>query len=80
MNQLPHNQILPGDCIEVLKSLSENSVDLIFADPPYNLQLQNDLYRPNMTKVDAVDDRWDKFADFAEYDTFTHDWLSASQR
>lgn len=80
MNHLPTNQILPGDCIKVLKSLPENSVDLIFADPPYNLQLQNDLYRPNMTKVDAVNDRWDKFEDFAAYDEFTRAWLSACQR
>jgi len=54
-------------------------VDLIFADPPYNLQLRNDLYRPNMTKVDAVNDGWDKFESFAEYDMFTREWLSASQ-
>ena len=54
-------------------------MDLIFADPPYNLQLRNDLYRPNMTKVDAVDDGWDKFEGFAEYDAFTRQWLSASQ-
>jgi len=74
------NQILHGDCIKILRSLPENSVDLIFADPPYNLQLRNDLYRPNMTKVDAVNDGWDKFGDFAEYDTFTRGWLSASQR
>src|SRR5512141_84408 len=67
---LPLNQILHGDCIEILKSLPENSVDLIFADPPYNLQLQNDLYRPNMTKVDAVNDGWDKFNDLNEYDKF----------
>ncbi|HLO18738.1 MAG TPA: site-specific DNA-methyltransferase, partial [Anaerolineales bacterium] len=77
---LSFNQILHGDCIEILKSLPENSVDLIFADPPYNLQLQNDLYRPNMTKVDAVNDGWDKFEGFAEYDAFTTKWLSASQR
>lgn len=77
MDKLPLNQILNGDCIEVLKSLPENSVDLIFADPPYNLQLQNDLYRPNMTKVDAVNDHWDQFEGFAEYDTFTREWLSA---
>jgi len=57
--------------------MPENAVDLIFADPPYNLQLQNDLYRPNMTKVDAVNDSWDKFEGFAEYDTFTREWLSA---
>jgi modification methylase len=76
---LPLNQILHGDCIEVLKSLPENSVDVLFADPPYNLQLQNDLYRPNMTKVDAVNDGWDKFSDLAEYDKFTREWLSASR-
>ena len=75
--QLPLSQILHGDCIEVLKSLPENSVDLIFADPPYNLQLRNDLYRPNMTKVAAVDDGWDKFEGFKEYDDFTRNWLSA---
>jgi site-specific DNA-methyltransferase (adenine-specific) len=79
VNILPVNQILHGNCIEVLKSLPENSVDLIFADPPYNLQLRNDLYRPNMTKVDAVNDSWDRFDGFAEYDSFTSDWLSASQ-
>lgn len=80
MENLPLNQILHGDCIEILKSLPENSVDLIFADPPYNLQLSKELYRPNLTKVDAVDDGWDKFSDFKEYDAFTCDWLSASQR
>ncbi|MBK9926621.1 MAG: site-specific DNA-methyltransferase [Anaerolineales bacterium] len=77
---LPLNQILPGDCIEILNSLPENSVDVIFADPPYNLQLRNDLYRPDMSKVDAVDDRWDKFDDFKAYDEFTSRWLSASQK
>jgi modification methylase len=77
---LPVNSILHGDCIEVLKSLPENSVDLIFADPPYNLQLRNDLYRPNMTKVNAVNDGWDQFKGFAEYDAFTRNWLSASRR
>ncbi len=79
-SQLSLNQILHGDCVEILKSLPESSVDLIFADPPYNLQLRNDLYRPNMTKVDAVNDGWDKFSGFAEYDQFTREWLSASQR
>jgi len=78
--QLSLNQILHGDCVEILASLPENSVDLIFADPPYNLQLRNDLYRPNMTKVDAVNDGWDKFEGFAEYDEFTQGWLSASCR
>ena len=80
MKNLPLNQILQGDCIEILDCLPENSVDLIFADPPYNLQLQNVLYRPNNTKVDAVDNHWDKFSSFAEYDKFTCEWLSASQR
>ena len=80
MTELPLNQILHGNCIEILKSLPENSVDVIFADPPYNLQLQRDLYRPNMTKVDAVNDGWDQFDNFAEYDAFTREWLSASCR
>jgi len=74
---LPANQILHGDCVEVLNTLPPNSVDLIFADPPYNLQLQQELYRPNMTKVDAVDDHWDKFASFKDYDDFTRAWLGA---
>ena len=77
---LPVNSILQGDCIEILKTLPENSVDVVFADPPYNLQLRNDLYRPNMTKVDAVNDDWDQFKGFAEYDNFTREWLSACQR
>ncbi len=84
MNQitlsLPLNQIVHGDCVKILNSLPANSIDLIFADPPYNLQLQNELYRPNMTKVDAVNDHWDKFADFAAYDTFTRAWLTACRR
>ena len=77
---LPVNSILHGNCIEILKSLPQNSVDLIFADPPYNLQLRNDLFRPNMTKVNAVNDGWDQFNGFAEYDAFTREWLSACQR
>ncbi len=55
-------------------------MDLVFADPPYNLQLQNDLYRPDLSKVDAVDNKWDKFSSFAEYDAFTRAWLSATRR
>ncbi len=77
---LPLDQILQGDCVEVLNTLPEQSVDVVFADPPYNLQLQNPLWRPNMTRVDAVDDDWDKFGDFAEYDRFTRAWLSACRR
>jgi DNA modification methylase len=77
---LPLNDILQGNCIEIFNSLPENSVDLIFADPPYNLQLQNDLFRPDLSKVDAVNNGWDKFASFAAYDRFTSDWLRAARR
>ncbi len=77
---LPLNSILDGDCIEVMRSLPEASVDLIFADPPYNLQLKGTLHRPNNTEVDAVDDAWDQFDSFAAYDTFTKDWLAAARR
>jgi site-specific DNA-methyltransferase (adenine-specific) len=79
-NNLPINQVLQGDCIEVLATLPEKSVDLIFADPPYNLQLHNTLYRPNMSLVDAVDDDWDKFTSFEEYDAFSKGWLEACRR
>ncbi|WP_166418042.1 site-specific DNA-methyltransferase [Cochlodiniinecator piscidefendens] len=78
--QLPLNQILDGDCIEMMNSLPENSIDLIFADPPYNLQLKGDLHRPDNSKVDAVDDHWDQFSSFAAYDRFTRDWLKAARR
>ena len=77
---LPENEILLGDCVSVLNSFPPDSVDLIFADPPYNLQLQNELHRPNMTKVDAVNDEWDQFESFKEYDDFSLAWLSACQR
>jgi len=77
---LPLNQIIRGDCVEELNSLPKKSVDVIFADPPYNLQLSQELYRPNMTKVDAVDDAWDKFGSFGDYDIFTRNWLSACRR
>ena len=76
---LPLNQIIAGDCIEVMRSLPEASVDLIFADPPYNLQLRGDLHRPDNSKVDAVDDAWDQFASFEAYDHFTRDWLAAAR-
>jgi DNA modification methylase len=77
---LPLNAILPGDTLDILPTLPEQSVDLIFADPPYNLQLKEDLWRPNLTKVDAVNDGWDQFASFADYDVFTHAWLSGCRR
>jgi hypothetical protein len=79
-SQLPVNEIIQGDCVEVLKTFPEKSVDLIFADPPYNLQLRNQLLRPNQTVVDGVDDEWDQFANVAEYDAFTRNWLSACRR
>jgi modification methylase len=77
---LPFDRIIQGDCVEELDRLPANSIDLIFADPPYNLQLRQELWRPNMTRVDAVDDEWDRFADFVAYDVFTEDWLRACRR
>jgi modification methylase len=75
------NQILIGDSIEILNNeIPENCVDLVFADPPYNLQLQNELWRPNLTHVDAVDDDWDQFDSFDVYDEFTYTWLQAVRR
>jgi len=72
--------ILIGDCIEQLKTLPDTSVDLVFADPPYNLQLGGELLRPDNSKVDAVDDEWDQFESFAAYDRFTREWLAECRR
>ncbi len=77
---LPRDTILAGDCIEVMRSLPEASVDLVFADPPYNLQLKGTLHRPDNSRVDAVDDAWDQFASFAAYDEFTRAWLAEARR
>jgi modification methylase len=77
---LPLDQILGGDCIEVMNSLPAGSVDLIFADPPYNLQLKGELHRPDNSMVDAVNDHWDQFTSFATYDRFTRGWLAAARR
>ena len=74
------NVILNGDSIKIMKNISEDSIDLIFADPPYNLQLGGDLHRPNNSKVDAVDNSWDKFNNFAHYDSFTKKWLTEAHR
>jgi len=74
------HRIVIGDCVAELAKLSAGSVDLVFADPPYNLQLQGDLKRPDDSRVDAVDDDWDKFASFADYDAFTREWLQACRR
>ena len=82
MNQTTsdEDQIILGDCIEVMNQMESDSVDMIFADPPYNLQLRQALWRPNLTQVEAVDDEWDKFDDFDTYDQFSRDWLSACKR
>ncbi|HMN53684.1 MAG TPA: site-specific DNA-methyltransferase, partial [Sphingopyxis sp.] len=72
---LPLDSILQGDCIDMMRSLPAASIDMIFADPPYNLQLGGDLHRPDGSQVDAVDDEWDKFDSLATYDRFTHAWL-----
>ena len=77
---LPINQILAGECIDVMRSLPEKCVDMIFADPPYNLQLGGDLHRPNNSRVDGVDAEWDKFDSLKVYDNFTRDWLTAARR
>jgi len=78
--RLPVDRILKGCCIETMNRLPEKSADLIFADPPYNLQLQGELRRPDESKVDAVTDDWDQFATFKAYDKFTHAWLKAAKR
>ena len=72
--------IIKGDCVAAMEKLPEKSVDLVFADPPYNLQLDGDLHRPDQSKVDAVDDAWDQFDSFAAYDAFTRAWLLAARR
>src|SRR5580765_7357088 len=72
--------ILKGDCVAALDRLPEKSIDVIFADPPYNLQLDGDLHRPDQSKVDAVDDDWDQFESFEAYDAFTRAWLMAARR
>ena len=77
---LPIDTILVGDCIAHMNALPAGSVDLIFADPPYNLQLEQGLTRPDQSRVDGVDDDWDKFDSFAHYDAFTRAWLQAARR
>ena len=77
---LPLDQILMGDCIAMMRALPAKSVDMIFADPPYNLQLGGELFRPDGSHVDAVTDDWDKFDTFAAYDAFTRAWLKEAHR
>ena len=77
---LPLDEILVGDCVDAMNRLPAGSVDLVFADPPYNLQLRGELRRPNESVVDGVIDAWDQFAGFEAYDAFTRDWLAAARR
>jgi modification methylase len=71
--------IIEGDCVAEMRKLPQGCADLIFADPPYNLQLENELRRPDNSKVDAVDDHWDQFASLSDYDRFTREWLTAAR-
>ena len=73
------DRVIEGDCVAAMNALPAGGADLIFADPPYNLQLEGELRRPDNSRVDAVDDGWDQFASFAEYDRFTREWLSAAR-
>jgi modification methylase len=77
---LPLDSVIQADCITAMAGLPDKSVDMIFADPPYNLQLGGDLFRPEGGRVDAVDDEWDKFASLAVYDEFTRKWLAEARR
>jgi modification methylase len=72
--------VIEADCVAAMNALPEGCADLVFADPPYNLQLERELRRPDNSKVDAVDDGWDQFASFADYDRFTREWLTAARR
>src|SRR5689334_21665149 len=78
--ELPFNVILQRDCVSEMAQLPDKSVDMIFADPPYNLQLGGDLFRPEGGRVDAVDDDWDKFDSLAAYDDVTREWLAEARR
>ena len=79
-NSINSSRIVVGDCLEVLRGLADGSVDLVFADPPYNLQLDGDLLRPNNTVVDGVHQDWDKFLSFEAYDQFTRAWIGECRR
>jgi modification methylase len=74
------NRLLLGDCVELMKAMPDASIDMVFADPPYNLQLRGDLHRPDNSKVDAVDDAWDQIGSFGVYDAFTRSWLAEARR
>ncbi len=79
-HELPLNQVLRGDCIQMMRMLPDASIDCVFADPPYNLQLRGELRRPDDSLVDGVDEEWDRFTDFASYDAFTREWLTECRR
>ncbi len=79
-SKLPLDTILNADCVEAMKALPDESVDLVFADPPYNLQLGGDLHRPDNSKVAAVDNDWDQIGDFDAYDLFSCAWLEEARR
>ena len=80
MNLNIRNKIINGDSLEELKKIPKETFDLIFADPPYNLQLKNELTRPDRSKVSAVNDKWDQFENFKKYDDFTFSWLTECKR
>ncbi len=80
VRELPLDQVLLGDCVPLMGMLPPASVHCVFADPPYNLQLRGELRRPDDSVVDAVDDDWDQFSDFAAYDAFTRGWLGECRR
>ena len=75
-----HNKIINVDCLKELKKIPDETFDIIFADPPYNLQLQNSLIRPDRSKVNGVNDKWDQFESFNSYDNFTNQWLGECKR
>ncbi len=79
-SNLPVDQILIGNCLEILKSIPSKTIDLVFADPPYNLQLDKELWRPNSTRVNGVEETWDQFLDFETYDRFTLNWMTECRR
>ena len=80
VRELPLDQVLLGDCVQLMRMLPPASVHCVFADPPYNLQLRGELRRPDDSLVDGVDEDWDRFTDFAAYDAFTREWLAECRR
>jgi len=80
VHELPLDQLLLGECVQIMRMLPAASIECVFADPPYNLQLRGELRRPDDSLVDGVDEEWDRFTDFSEYDRFTNEWLSECRR